>query len=65
MTKSLLGMTDFLIMTTICLVFPVTFQLFDTILKRIGKSLKNSLFRSVTKIYRIAAEPNENNILIL
>ena len=40
MTKYLLDMTDFLIMTTLCLVFAVTFQLFATLLKRIGKSLK-------------------------
>ena len=54
MNKYFLGMTDFLIMTTLCLVFTVTFQLFATLLKRIGKSLKR---RSVSKTDGIAAEP--------
>jgi hypothetical protein len=36
MTQNLLGMTDYLIMTTLCLVFAVTLQVFDTHLKMIG-----------------------------
>jgi hypothetical protein len=40
MTQNLLGMTDCLIMTTLCLVFAVPLQVFDTHLKMIGDCLK-------------------------
>ena len=49
MTKYLLGMIDFLIVTKLCLVFAVTFQLFATLLKRIGKSLKIHLSEVLQK----------------
>ena len=46
-------MTDFLIMTTLCLVFTVTFQLFATLLKRIGKSLKNHFSEVFQKLMEL------------
>ena len=39
-TKYLLGITDFFIMSILRLVFAVTFQLLATLLKKIGKSSK-------------------------
>ena len=46
-------MTDFLIMTTLCLAFTVTFQLFATLLKRIGKSLKNHFSEVFQKLMEL------------
>ena len=46
-------MTDFLIMTTLCLFFTVTFQLFATLLKGIGKSLKNHFSEVFQKLMEL------------
>ena len=53
MNKYLLGMTYFLIMTTLCLFFTVTFQLSATLLKGIGKSLKNHFSEVFQKLMEL------------
>ena len=53
MTKYLLGMTEFLIMTTLCFFFVVTFQLFATFLKRIEKSLKIHFSEELQKLIEL------------
>ena len=57
------GMTDCLIMTTLCMVFAVTLQEFAALLKIISKNLTIQFSEVCQKTCKITAKTN--NVLIL